>query len=161
MGWDPGSRIRKNLSRIQGSKRHRIPDLDPQHCTLPVPYTDMFPKLFDGCSSHMETTYRISGEFSFYFHLKCLWNFSFVKIKARPTYRGGWRLTGAEIIALRSRPSPPGTKPWRPVLVPAWQGRGSRVHRCKKQFQDTFVKQVFQIFWAVSCELGLKISKMC
>jgi hypothetical protein len=28
--WDPGSG--KNLFRIQGSKRHRIPDLDPQHC---------------------------------------------------------------------------------------------------------------------------------
>jgi hypothetical protein len=33
--WDPGSG--KNLfripgSRIQGSKRHRIPDPDPQHC---------------------------------------------------------------------------------------------------------------------------------
>jgi hypothetical protein len=27
--WDPGSG--KNLSRIQGSKRHRIPDPDPQH----------------------------------------------------------------------------------------------------------------------------------
>ncbi len=36
--WDPGSEIRnpeKTYSRfrIQGSKRHRIPDLDPQHCT--------------------------------------------------------------------------------------------------------------------------------
>ncbi len=31
-GWDPRSGIRKNLSRIQGSKRHRIPDPDPQHC---------------------------------------------------------------------------------------------------------------------------------
>jgi hypothetical protein len=32
---DLGSEIRefgKNLSRIQGSKRHRIPDPDPQHC---------------------------------------------------------------------------------------------------------------------------------
>jgi hypothetical protein len=29
---DPGSG--KNLSRIQGSKRQRIPDPDPQHCTL-------------------------------------------------------------------------------------------------------------------------------
>jgi hypothetical protein len=27
--WDPGSG--KNLSRIQGSKRYRIPDPDPQH----------------------------------------------------------------------------------------------------------------------------------
>jgi hypothetical protein len=26
--WDPGS-------RIQGSKRHRIPDPDPQHCSSP------------------------------------------------------------------------------------------------------------------------------
>ncbi len=33
---DPGSR--KNLFRIQGSKRHRIPDPDPQHCIRPVPY---------------------------------------------------------------------------------------------------------------------------
>ncbi len=31
--WDPGSG--KNLSRIQGSKRHRIPDPDPQHCFSP------------------------------------------------------------------------------------------------------------------------------
>jgi hypothetical protein len=40
---DPGSEIRKNLSRIRdpeipipdpGSKRHRTPDLDPQHCYL-------------------------------------------------------------------------------------------------------------------------------
>ncbi len=36
-GWDPGSGIRdpgsgKNLFRIQGSKRHRIPDPDSQHC---------------------------------------------------------------------------------------------------------------------------------
>jgi hypothetical protein len=36
--WDPGSEIlgiRKKTysgSRIQGSKRHRIPDPDPQHC---------------------------------------------------------------------------------------------------------------------------------
>ena len=34
--WDPGSEIRDpekthSGSRIQGSKRHRIPDLDPQH----------------------------------------------------------------------------------------------------------------------------------
>ncbi len=29
--WDPGSGIGKNLFRIQGSKRHRIPDPDPQH----------------------------------------------------------------------------------------------------------------------------------
>jgi hypothetical protein len=32
--WDPGSEIRKktySVSRIQGSKRHRIPDL--QHCS--------------------------------------------------------------------------------------------------------------------------------
>jgi hypothetical protein len=28
---DPGSGILENLSRIQGSKRHRIPDPDPQH----------------------------------------------------------------------------------------------------------------------------------
>ena len=28
--WDPGSG--KNLFRIPGSKRHRIPDPDPQHC---------------------------------------------------------------------------------------------------------------------------------
>jgi hypothetical protein len=37
--WDPGSEIldqEKSYSgsRIQGSKRHRIPDLDPQHCVL-------------------------------------------------------------------------------------------------------------------------------
>jgi hypothetical protein len=31
--WDPGSG--KNLFRIQGSRSHRIPDPDPQHC-LPV-----------------------------------------------------------------------------------------------------------------------------
>ncbi len=35
--WDPGSEIRDSEktysgSRIQGSKMHRIPDLDPQHC---------------------------------------------------------------------------------------------------------------------------------
>jgi hypothetical protein len=35
--WDPGSEIRDPVktysgSRIQGSKRHRIPDPDPQHC---------------------------------------------------------------------------------------------------------------------------------
>jgi hypothetical protein len=35
--WDPRSGIRKKpipdpASRIQGSKRHRIPDPDPQHC---------------------------------------------------------------------------------------------------------------------------------
>jgi hypothetical protein len=35
--WDPGSEIRDpektySVSRIQGSKRHRIPDPDPQHC---------------------------------------------------------------------------------------------------------------------------------
>jgi hypothetical protein len=35
--WDPGSEIRKKPipdpgSPIQGSKRHRIPDPDPQHC---------------------------------------------------------------------------------------------------------------------------------
>jgi hypothetical protein len=35
MVWDPGSEIREKTysgSRIQGSKRHRIPDPDPQHC---------------------------------------------------------------------------------------------------------------------------------
>jgi hypothetical protein len=37
--WDPGSGIRdpgsgKNLFRIQGSKRHRIPDPNPQHWYL-------------------------------------------------------------------------------------------------------------------------------
>jgi hypothetical protein len=36
--WDPGSEIRDpektySGSRIQGSKRHRIPDPDPQHCS--------------------------------------------------------------------------------------------------------------------------------
>ncbi len=32
---DPGSRGQKNTgSRIQGSKKHRIQDPDPQHCTL-------------------------------------------------------------------------------------------------------------------------------
>jgi hypothetical protein len=35
-GWDPGSEIRKKTYsgsriRVQGSKRHRIPDPDPQH----------------------------------------------------------------------------------------------------------------------------------
>jgi hypothetical protein len=30
--WDPGSG--KNLFRIRGSKRHRIPDPDPQHCIV-------------------------------------------------------------------------------------------------------------------------------
>jgi hypothetical protein len=35
--WDPGSEIRDpektySGSRIKGSKRHRIPDPDPQHC---------------------------------------------------------------------------------------------------------------------------------
>jgi hypothetical protein len=38
--WDPGSEIRDlektySGSRIQGSKRRRIPDPDPQHCLLP------------------------------------------------------------------------------------------------------------------------------
>jgi hypothetical protein len=37
--WDPGSEIRDlektySGSRIQGSKRHRLPDPDPQHCFL-------------------------------------------------------------------------------------------------------------------------------
>jgi hypothetical protein len=39
--WDPGSEIRDPEKpvpdprfRIQGSKRHRIPDPDPQHCIL-------------------------------------------------------------------------------------------------------------------------------
>jgi hypothetical protein len=37
--WDPGFEIRDpektySGSRIQGSKRHRIPDPDPQHCSL-------------------------------------------------------------------------------------------------------------------------------
>jgi hypothetical protein len=32
---DPGSRGQKGTgSRVQGSKRHRIPDPDPQHCCL-------------------------------------------------------------------------------------------------------------------------------
>jgi hypothetical protein len=31
--WDPGSEI-----RIQGSKRHRIPDPDPQHCLRHNPF---------------------------------------------------------------------------------------------------------------------------
>ncbi len=40
--WDPGSEIRDpektySGSRIQGSKRHRIPDPDPQHCRLQSP----------------------------------------------------------------------------------------------------------------------------
>ncbi len=30
--WDPGSGKTYSGSRIQGSKRHRIPDPDPQHC---------------------------------------------------------------------------------------------------------------------------------
>jgi hypothetical protein len=38
--WDPGSEIRDpektySGSRIQGSKRYRIPDPDPQHCLDP------------------------------------------------------------------------------------------------------------------------------
>jgi hypothetical protein len=37
--WDPGSEIRNpetySGSRIQGSKRHRIPDPDPQHWVNP------------------------------------------------------------------------------------------------------------------------------
>jgi hypothetical protein len=33
--WDP--RSGKNLSRIQGSKRHQIPDPDPQHCFFKKP----------------------------------------------------------------------------------------------------------------------------
>jgi hypothetical protein len=41
--WDPGSEIRDpektySGSRIQGSKRPRIPDPDPQHC-LPYVFT--------------------------------------------------------------------------------------------------------------------------
>jgi hypothetical protein len=42
--WDPGSEIRDpektySGSRIQGSKRHRIPDPDPQHWFLPCLYS--------------------------------------------------------------------------------------------------------------------------
>jgi hypothetical protein len=34
---DPESRGQKGTgSRIQGSKRHRIPDPDPQHCLKPI-----------------------------------------------------------------------------------------------------------------------------
>jgi hypothetical protein len=38
--WDPGSEIRDpektySGSRIQGPKRHQIPDPDPQHCGSP------------------------------------------------------------------------------------------------------------------------------
>jgi hypothetical protein len=43
-GPDPGSEIRDpekihpgSGSRIQGVKKHRIPDLDPQHCMSPNP----------------------------------------------------------------------------------------------------------------------------
>jgi len=32
--WDPGSGKNLFRSRIQGSKRHRIPDTDPQHCLI-------------------------------------------------------------------------------------------------------------------------------
>ncbi len=32
--WDPGSGKTYSGSRIQGSKKHRIPDPDPQHCLL-------------------------------------------------------------------------------------------------------------------------------
>ena len=32
--WDPGSRKNLFRSRIQASKRHRIPDPDPQHCRV-------------------------------------------------------------------------------------------------------------------------------
>jgi hypothetical protein len=50
--WDPGSEIRDpektySGSRIQGSKRHRIPDPDPQHWLppsqvgQPVPYSSL------------------------------------------------------------------------------------------------------------------------
>jgi hypothetical protein len=31
---DPGSGKTYSGSRIQGSKRHRIPDPDPQHCII-------------------------------------------------------------------------------------------------------------------------------
>jgi hypothetical protein len=32
-GWDPGSRKTYSGSRIQGLKRHQLPDPDPQHYT--------------------------------------------------------------------------------------------------------------------------------
>jgi hypothetical protein len=32
--WDPGSGKTYSGSRIHGSKRHRIPNPDPQHCPL-------------------------------------------------------------------------------------------------------------------------------
>jgi hypothetical protein len=38
--WDPGSG--KNLFRIPESKRHRIPDPDPQHCTPHPPYVTKY-----------------------------------------------------------------------------------------------------------------------
>jgi hypothetical protein len=45
--WDPGSEIRDpektySGSRIQGSKRHRIPDPDPQHWVYAVPILRYF-----------------------------------------------------------------------------------------------------------------------
>jgi hypothetical protein len=66
--WDPGSEIRDpektySGSRIQGSKRHRIPDPDPQHWydqhteltnTYPVPGTYYFIKvIFDNFKFHL------------------------------------------------------------------------------------------------------------
>jgi hypothetical protein len=49
--WDPRSGIRKTHSgsRIQGSKRHRIPDPDPQHC---------FYNTVLSCFSGLEDLYR-------------------------------------------------------------------------------------------------------
>jgi hypothetical protein len=45
---NPGSRSRiltSHPSRIQGSKSHRIPDPDPQHCIIPTVYADLDPAL--------------------------------------------------------------------------------------------------------------------
>jgi hypothetical protein len=54
--WDPGSEIQDpektySGSRIQGSKRHRIPDPDPQHWLAEpiIVHSDMIPT-FDMCS---------------------------------------------------------------------------------------------------------------
>jgi hypothetical protein len=59
--WDLGSEIRdpektNSGSRIQGSKRHRIPDPDPQHCFLDVQFQG--PNL---STSYREKTRSILG----------------------------------------------------------------------------------------------------
>jgi hypothetical protein len=39
---DPDTNFLSSGSRIQGSKRHRIPDPDPQHCWEVIPYQRFF-----------------------------------------------------------------------------------------------------------------------